>query len=893
MRTRVAVAVIVLAGLAGLAGIVVEASFGVPTPGPSGVAQPQVWALAGLLPLLATGTALSLWRPAERVPRLLLAMATVMAHPRKLDVLREIGGGELCWEEASTSGMVWLAPCWRVTARAGIRCMRILAARAGPPDCACPQTGACGGGSPLAGGPCDHHDLPGWPAAVEGDASVMRPARRPAWSLWILTLVIAAIGLSLLVWDWSAPTPAGFFGVRGFTGLWALGFGGMGALLTWRRPSHPVGWILAAAGLLAAVDFVSFEYGLAAADHRGLPAGEYLAWPQQWIWVPFIALITVYLPLLFPDGRLPSPRWRPVSWAAGGFMAIAVTGLALSPGPDRPNLPALKNPFGVPLPAGSFDAISFALAGLLGCAVLAVCSLSARARRGTDIERQQIKWLAYSGCLVALTLVPSTILSLTPGIPARIAEGALTLAILTVPPAVAVAVLKYRLYDLDVVVRKTVVAALVAGAFTAVYAIVVVAVGAVTGRPGSSPLTFAAAALAAVLLQPVRARAGLLADRLVYGRRATPYEVLSEFSGQMAGAYPVEDVLPRMAAMVGQATGAERAEVWMRTGGTEQLAAAWPAQALSAPPPGEPAAAPAPEPLAAPLPVTHAPPAPALTAAPEADRAQNGRAHVFEVEHQGERLGSLRVTFAPREPLTAAGERLVQAVAGQAGLILRNVGLVEDLRASRQRLVAAADQARRDLERDLHDGVQQQIVALMAKLRLARNQLARDPAVAGQTLAEAQAEAQQTLQDLRELARGIHPSVLSDQGILAAVQSRITRLPIGVRLTAGPELAGARYPDQIEGAAYFLVCEALVNVVKHAHASQVQVTLSDDRSRLLVEITDDGAGFVPADAAGSGLTGLTDRIEAVGGSLSIRSRPGTGTRLAGELPARGRRPAGA
>ena len=718
----------------------------------------------------------------------------------------------------------------------------------------------------------------------------MRSARRPAWPLWILTLVIAAIGLALLVWDWPAPTPAGFFGVRGFTGLWAVAFGGMGALLTWRRPGHPVGWILAAAGLLAAVDFVSFEYGLAAADHRDLPAGAYAAWPQQWIWVPFIALIAVYLPLVFPDGRLPGPRWRPVGWAAGGFMAIAVTGLALSPGSDRPNLQALKNPFGVPLPAGSFDAISVALGGLLGCAVLAVCSLFARARRGTVVERQQIKWLAYSGGLVALTLVPSVILSLTPGIPARIAEGALMLAILTVPVAVAVAVLRYRLYDLDIVVRKTVVAALVAAAFTAVYAIVVVAVGAVTGRPGSSVLTFAAAALAAVLLQPARARAGLLADRLVYGRRATPYEVLSEFSGQMAGAFSVEDVLPRMAAMVGLATGAERAEVWMRTGGTERLAAAWPAQALSAPP-GKLAAAPAPEPLAA-LPVTPAIPGPALTAAPEADRAQNGRARVFEVEHQGERLGSLRVTSSPREPLTAAGERLVQAVAGQAGLILRNVGLVEDLRASRQRLVAAADQARRDLERDLHDGAQQQIVALMAKLRLARNQLARDPAVAGQTLAEAQAEAQQTLQDLRELARGIHPSVLSDRGILAAVQSRITRLPIGVRLTAGPELAGARYPDQIEGAAYFLVCEALVNVVKHAQASQVQVTLSDDGSRLRAEITDDGAGFVPADAAGSGLTGLTDRIEAVGGSLSIRSRPGAGTRLACHLPVRGRRPAG-
>ena len=480
------------------------------------------------------------------------------------------------------------------------------------------------------------------------------------------------------------------------------------------------------------------------------------------------------------------------------------------------------------------------------------------------------------GCLVALTLVPSMILSLTPGIPARIAEGALMLAILTVPAAVAVAVLKYRLYDLDIVVRKTVVAALVAGAFTAVYAIVVVAVGAVTGRPGSSPLTFAAAALAAVLLQPVRARAGLLADRLVYGKRATPYEVLSEFSGQMAGAYSVEDVLPRLAAIIGQATGAERAEVWIRTGATEQLAAAWPAQALSAPPPGEPAAAPAPGPLAAPLPVTQAPSAPALTAAPEPDRAKNGRARVFEVEHQGERLGSLRVTSAPREPLTPAGERLVQAVAGQAGLILRNVGLVEDLRASRQRLVAAADQARRDLERDLHDGAQQQIVALMAKLRLARNQLARDPAVAGQTLAEAQAEAQQTLQDLRELARGIHPSVLSDQGILAAVKSRITRLPIGVRLTAGPELAGARYPDDIEGAAYFLVCEALVNVLKHAHASQAQVMLSDDGATLRVEIIDDGAGFDPG-RRGRLRAHRADRPDrGRGGSLSIRSRPGVG-----------------
>ena len=145
---------------------------------------------------------------------------------------------------------------------------------------------------------------------------------------WAATLVVAAAGLALLVWDWSTPVPKGSFGVRGFSGLWAVGFGSVGALLTWRRPGHPVSWIFAAAGLVAAVQFASFEYALAAVvGHRGLPAGEYVGWLQLWIWVPFIALITVYLFLLFPDGRLPGPGWRPVSWLAGGSQSSRSPGL--------------------------------------------------------------------------------------------------------------------------------------------------------------------------------------------------------------------------------------------------------------------------------------------------------------------------------------------------------------------------------------------------------------------------------------------------------------------------------------------------------------------------------------------------------------------------------------
>ena len=176
---------------------------------------------------------------------------------------------------------------------------------------------------------------------------MMWSARRLAWSLWILTLVVAVVELALMVWDWSAPVPA-LFGIRGFAGLFAVCFGGVGVLLTWRRPGHPVGWIFAAAGLVEAVDFATFEYGLAAsAGRRNLPAAGYVGWAQLWLWVPFVALVTVYLFLLFPDGRLPSPRWRPVGWLSGAFAVLAIAGLSFFPGSEAPNLPALRNPFGV------------------------------------------------------------------------------------------------------------------------------------------------------------------------------------------------------------------------------------------------------------------------------------------------------------------------------------------------------------------------------------------------------------------------------------------------------------------------------------------------------------------------------------------------------------------
>ncbi|MGO9220249.1 MAG: histidine kinase [Streptosporangiaceae bacterium] len=524
-----------------------------------------------------------------------------------------------------------------------------------------------------------------------------------------------------------------------------------GGLIASRLAGNAIGWLLCLIGLSLVASMFTEQYavyGLATAP-GSLPAAQL----SGTLAAATVALL-FFLVLLFPDGRLPSRRWRPVllamfavlvGWPVGQLHAgMTVTGgITNALVPARATYP---NPLGV-IPrhswlTGSAPAF-FVLVVVTG--VLAVAAVFAR-RRGAGAElRQQLAWLGYVGVLTVLWLAVLIVSALIKPnyngwIGTLIWSFIILTAVVGIPLACAVAVLRYHLYDLDVVVKKTVVAALVAAAFTGIYTLVVVGVGAITGHAGSSALTFAAAALAAVLLQPVRVRAGLLADRLVYGRRASPYEVLSEFAGRIAGTYSTEEVLPAMARMLTEAIGAERAEVWLRTGGAERMEAAWPSAAGTTDPPADPAGM----------------------------GGRDGRSRSFAVEHRGERLGALRVTCSPREPLTPAGERLVRDVAAQAGLVPRNIGLIEDLRSSRQRLVSAADEARRGLERNLHDGAQQQLVALRISLGLARQVVASSSQEAAGLLAETEHQAQEALAEMRELAHGIYPPLLADLGLAAA-----------------------------------------------------------------------------------------------------------------------------
>jgi signal transduction histidine kinase len=378
----------------------------------------------------------------------------------------------------------------------------------------------------------------------------------------------------------------------------------------------------------------------------------------------------------------------------------------------------------------------------------------------------------------------------------------------------------------------------------------------VTSGNESAGSVFVVALVLGLAFRPVTRFARRIADRVVYGRRATPYEVLTEFSERVGESYATEDVLGRMAQILGQATGAGSARVWLRIGSELRPAASWP---------------------------TDAEPADIAVVANEVLPTIEGET-VVEVRDRGELLGAVSVAMPPNDPMDPSKERLVRDLASQAGLVLRNVRLVEELRASQRRLVTAQDQERRRLERNIHDGAQQQLVALSVKTRLARDLTARDPAKAAEMLTQIDTEIKTALDDLRDLARGIYPPLLVDKGLGAALDAQARRSSVPVTIRAD---GLGRYAPEVEAAVYFSCLEALQNVAKYAEASSATVILAQSNGHLTFEVVDDGRGFDPASRrSGTGLQGMADRLGALHGDLTVRSEPGAGTRVRGRIEVR-------
>ena len=691
--------------------------------------------------------------------------------------------------------------------------------------------------------------------------------------LGALTLVSLAIGVVFTILD-AAIRPPGSgdpFGDLLFVVAFAA-FPVIGYVLATRRPENAIGWLMLGMGVFFGLSSITSSLGgyLLHSGHRDAAVLFYAIDSPSW--VPIVVLPITFLLLLFPDGHLPSPRWRWFAWTMGVGISLVYLVILLGPGLlEESPVKGATNPLGVealgPILEGAQALILVIPIAVLG----SLLALILRFRRSSGIERLQLRWLLTAAGFVAVFFSFAIIASLgntwgTGEEPAWliVLQTFVIPSFALIPIAIGVSILRYRLFDIDVVINKAVLVGALAVFITVVYVAIVVGVGTLVGGRASPFLSAVAAAVVALAFQPLRRRAQRIADRLVYGKRATPYEVLSDFSERVGQTYASDDLLPRMAQALAEGTGAARADVWIRAGDELHPEASWPDAA------GAPSNRPA-----------------------EGAASDVTATSTFEpVRHRGELLGALSIEKRPGESLTATEEKLVADLAGQAGLVLRNAGLtqellrtIEELRTSRQRLVTAQDEERRKLERNLHDGAQQQLVALTVKLGLLERLVERDPAQAGTIAAQLQGDATEALEELRDLARGIYPPLLADKGLVAALESQARKSTVDVVIEAD---GIGRYAREAEAAVYFSCLEALQNVAKYASASRATVALSDGDGHLRFRVEDDGEGFdAAASSYGTGLQGIADRLAALGGELQVRSAPGAGTTLSGSLPVAG------
>ena len=422
--------------------------------------------------------------------------------------------------------------------------------------------------------------------------------------------------------------------------------------------------------------------------------------------------------------------------------------------------------------------------------------------------------------------------------------------------------------------KQLVVMVGLAGFVVAVYVLVVLGGGAIIGRTDSPSLVLSvlATAVVALLFAPVQAALERVATRLGLGG-GTPYDVLSRFSETVTGGYATEQLPARMSMLLAQGTGAAWAQVWLTVSGRLTLAATWPeyADADRNPPSLQPDGV---------------------------DATAWGR-RALTVRHGGQLLGVLRLQERPGLALTAVEERLFAGLAAQAGLVLRMVGLraeledrrlelvarAEELKASRERLIRTQDAERRRLERDIHDGAQQHLVALTVNVRLAQTIAVRSPDRAARVLSEQADAAHVAIETLSSLSRGIYPRLLSAEGLVPALLAAVATSPVPVTIDG---VGVGRLPAQIEAALYFCCMEAVQNAAKHSAARSVSVQLGEDQDRWRLTVEDNGAGFDQALAGtggtGTGLVNMRDRLDAVGGTVTVESLFGRGTTVTAVVP---------
>lgn len=679
-----------------------------------------------------------------------------------------------------------------------------------------------------------------------------------AWGLWVLVLLLIASAL------WFAAHGADDGGVDGepigfvlyIALLVAIPCATIGALVIARQPGNAVGWVLWAIGLIEAQNLAAEAFAeFIDASHLSLSIA--LVALSGVSWMPGPVLLVTLLPLLFPTGRPPTPRWRWVGWLiVVGSLLVFVPLLAVAwLQRERFALPGEAPEFAEPV----LVVIFVGLAVLVGSAAAAVAASFVRMRRSRGTEREQVRWFAYGAALALVTVIVQMLVPMT-----AVVERIVWIGTLALPTAIGIAILRHRLFDIDLLISRTLLWGLLTAFVVGGYVAVVGVIGAQLDGTSDMVPSLVAAGLVALLFQPVRARLQRVVDRFVFGDRADPYAAVALLGRRLEETVASDAILPTTVETVAQALKLPYAALTLRQGDGFALAAA------HGTPNGDPALLT--------LPLTY-------NAAP---------------------VGQL--ILAPRTPgesLSPADRRLLEDLARQIGVAAHSVRLHDDLQQARERLVTAREEERRRLRRDLHDGLGAQRAALNVQAGVLRNLIDSDPAAAKAATAELRAELRAVIGDIRRLVHGLRPPALDELGLIGALRQRAAQYGAGGNLAQGsaadaPPLEVAAEADEslpplpaaVEVAVYRIVEEALTNVVRHARARHCTVRLVADET-LDLSITDDGVGINLGGSGGVGLLAMRERAEELGGTCAIEARAEGGTRVRARLPLTPRDPSSA
>ena len=719
---------------------------------------------------------------------------------------------------------------------------------------------------------------------------------RLAFILGGLILLLWLVGVLLLIQQVTAGTTPYVYWRE--TTVNTLVFAVVGSVVATRRPGNPIGWLFITVGLVFGAQLLFGEYAVAtlAVGSEHLPYGNAVAWFSYVLQSIGVSLLFFVL-MLFPTGRWLSLRWRIVAWAGICVLSLLIVSNALKPGPLEQSSP-FDNPFGVD--TAIFSQILARADWLFLATVLgALLCLIMRLHRSCEEERQQIKWFVAVAVFGISSLVSVSIASsLLPegnsiGVFTNFLGNLLWVIVpASLPIAVGLAVLRYRLYDIDIIINRTLVYGTLTVCIVGIYVLIVGYLGTVLQARGNLAVSIFGAGLVAILFQPLRERLQRIANRLTYGERDDPYRVLSRLGRRLEATISPEAVLPAIVEDIARALRLPQVEIWLADGDTLRLGAAHGSAPAS-------------------LSVRDASAVEALRHATDALHPEDldssgeygvviaggGVGLILPLTHQGEIVGAL--CLAPRSPgegFSQADRRLLGDLAIQSGAAAHEVQLtvalhssLEDLRRSRELLVETQEEERRRIQRDLHDGLGPVLASMRLRLEACLDLAERTAAPLSGDLERLYELVGEATGNVRRLVYDLRPPVLDQLGLVPAVRQHCERFERESGIET--ELATATMlsvPAAAEVTVFRVVQEALVNVQKHAQASHAMVRLERQGEWLLVRVADDGKGPSAngGTVAGTGLVSMRERAELLGGTLNLNCQPEGGTDLLARIPVR-------